>query len=149
ATSLQFIGCASNTTSAANTEQYTPGLGEIMTLSAMRHAKLWFAGQAENWQLADYELEELHEGMEDAAKFHPNHKSVSVPIPTLIAATMDKPLAALTASVKAKDLIGFNKNFDAVTEGCNTCHKTSDFGFNVVVRPTFNPFANQAFTPNR
>jgi hypothetical protein len=34
------------------TPAYTPGLGEIMTLTQMRHAKLWFAGQAGNWSLA-------------------------------------------------------------------------------------------------
>jgi hypothetical protein len=28
--------------------QYTPGLGEILTLTQMRHAKLWFAGQNAN-----------------------------------------------------------------------------------------------------
>jgi hypothetical protein len=38
-----------------------------MTLTQMRHAKLWFAGQAANWPLAAYELDELHEGMQDAA----------------------------------------------------------------------------------
>ena len=40
-----------------------------MTLTQMRHAKLWFAGQAANWSLAAYELDELNEGMQDAATF--------------------------------------------------------------------------------
>ena len=52
---------------------FTPGLGEIMTLTQMRHAKLWFAGQGANWPLARYELDELNEGLEDAATFHPTH----------------------------------------------------------------------------
>ncbi len=149
AASIQLAGCASNTTveNKDALQQYTPGLGEIMTLTAMRHAKLWFAGQSENWDLAEYELEELHEGMEDAEKFHPTHKSSPTPIPTLIAATMSKPLAGLEAAIKAKDITSFTKSYDAVTAGCNACHQTSDFGFNVVVRPTFNPFANQSFAP--
>src|SRR5262249_32601960 len=54
-----------------STPAYTPGLGEIMTLTQMRHSKLWFAGEAANWPLASYELDELHEGMDDAATFHP------------------------------------------------------------------------------
>ena len=33
---------------------FTPGLGEIMTLTQMRHVKLWFAGDAANWPLAKY-----------------------------------------------------------------------------------------------
>src|SRR5712691_11005562 len=59
-------------------EAYAPGLGEIMSLQQMRHAKLWLAGQAENWELASYELDELSEGFDDALKFHPTHKDSPV-----------------------------------------------------------------------
>src|SRR3954470_11597516 len=52
-------------------EPFTPGLGEIMTLQQMRHLKLWFAGQANNWPLAAYELDELKEGFEDIVKYFP------------------------------------------------------------------------------
>ena len=45
-----------------------PGLGEIMTLQQLRHIKLWFAGRAGNWPLADYEVGELNEGFEDVSK---------------------------------------------------------------------------------
>ncbi|HYS48851.1 MAG TPA: hypothetical protein VEM36_08765 [Xanthobacteraceae bacterium] len=48
---------------------YAPGLGEIMTLTQMRHLKLWFAGDAKNWELADYELDELKEGFDDAIEY--------------------------------------------------------------------------------
>jgi hypothetical protein len=36
-----------------------PGLGEIMSANQMRHVKLWFAGEAGNWPLASYEVDEL------------------------------------------------------------------------------------------
>jgi hypothetical protein len=49
-------------------ENYVPGLGEIMGSTQMRHAKLWFAGKAGNWDLASYELDEIREGMDDAVK---------------------------------------------------------------------------------
>ena len=45
-----------------------PGLGEIMTLQQLRHIKLWFAGRAGNWPLADYEIGELNEGFEDVTQ---------------------------------------------------------------------------------
>ncbi|NOT86179.1 MAG: hypothetical protein HOP02_15695 [Methylococcaceae bacterium] len=125
---------------------YEPGLGEIMSLTSMRHAKLWFAGQGQNWALAEYELEELQEGFEDIAKFHPTHKAIKQPIPQLIAKTMDYPLAELNKAIKAKNVALFTQHFDAVTAGCNACHQLSEFGFNIVTRPAFNPFANQDFT---
>ncbi len=130
-------------------ETFKPGLGEIMSLTAMRHAKIWFAGQAENWALAAYELDELKEGFEDAEIFHPTHKHLrNAPMKSLIAATMENPIASLDKAIAAKNLIEFNKHYDQLTTGCNACHQMADFGFNVnvVTRPNFNPFANQNFS---
>lgn len=124
---------------------YAPGLGEIMARCAVRHAKLWFAGQARNWALAAYEVDELHEGFEDAGKYHPTHKHITQPIPSLIAKYMDQPLAELDLAVKTKNSQAFIENYDKLTVACNACHQSTEFGFNVVTRPGFNPFANQAF----
>src|SRR5262250_1588155 len=55
----------------AGKETYASGLGEIMSLQQMRHLKLWLAGAAKNWPLADYELDELKEGFDDVIKFFP------------------------------------------------------------------------------
>ena len=130
---------------APATPPYTPGLGEIMTLTQMRHVKLWFAGQAQNWPLASYELDELNEGMEDAATFHPTHKDAELPIPQLIDKIMKAPLSQLEEAVKAQDSDRFTKAFTALTEGCNSCHQATKFGFNVVTTPTANPYTNQIF----
>src|SRR5262249_16608257 len=116
-------------------QQYTPGLGEIMTLTQMRHAKLWFAGEAGNWPLASYELDELNEGLEDVATFHPTHKDAELPIPQLIEKIMKAPLGQLDEAVKSQDSGRFVKAFDALTDGCNSCHQATKFGFNVVTRP--------------
>ena len=42
-------------------ERYEPGLGEFMTATQLRHAKLWFAGKDSNWDLAAYETDEIKE----------------------------------------------------------------------------------------
>ena len=59
-------------------EPYNPGLGEFMTATQLRHAKLWFAGKDSNWDLAAYEIDEIKEGLEDAARLHPNFDGVPV-----------------------------------------------------------------------
>ncbi len=141
-----FLGCAGCNREPAE-PRYTPGLGEIMTLTQMRHAKLWFAGQNANWQLASYELDELNEGLEDAAKFHPTHKDADLPIPQLIDKIMKAPIGQLEEAVKAQDQNRFTKAFDSLTEGCNSCHQATKFGFNVVTRPTANTYTNQVFEP--
>lgn len=139
-----LTACAGHQQSAQESV-YTPGLGEIMAQSASRHAKLWFAGQAKNWDLAAYEIDELHEGLEDAAKYHPSHKDIKQPIPALIAQYMDQPLAEIEQAISDKNLPAFNKRYDNLTAGCNACHQATDFGFIRVIPPVFNPFANQAF----
>ena len=50
---------------------YLPGLGEFMGRIQVDHAKLWLAGQARNWELADYELTELKEVFSDVQDFVP------------------------------------------------------------------------------
>ena len=127
---------------------HTPGFGELMTHIESRHAKLWFAGQARNWSLAAYELDELKEGLEDVSKFHPTHKTAPLPVPKLIADMMTKPVDQLESSIKAGNQGLFKQNYDALTTACNSCHQASSFGFVVVTRPLFNTFPNQAFTPS-
>ena len=124
-----------------------PGLGEIMAANQMRHAKLWFAGEAGNWPLADYEVDELTEGFDDVVRFHPTHKDSPQPLRDLVQALIEPPLAKLRVAIEARDKQRFEAAFDALTAGCNACHQATHFGFNVVVRPTANPYTNQRFEP--
>jgi hypothetical protein len=132
---------------APSPQPYTPGFGEIMTLTQMRHVKLWLAGDAGNWPLAAYEVDEMNEGFDDLATFHPTHKDAELPIPQLIDKMIRQPLSQVSDAVQAKDKARFTQAFDDLTEGCNGCHRATKFGFNVVVRPTGNPYVNQKFEP--
>jgi hypothetical protein len=132
---------------AAPTEAYAPGLGELMTLQQMRHTKLWLAGQAGNWELAAYELDELGEGFDDIVRFHPTHKDAPVAPKDAIPRMITQPLADLLAAVNDKDSAAFIRTYDALTTACNDCHRATNFGFNRVQRPESNPFPNQAFSP--
>ena len=144
---IVFLVAAVPACRQASAPPFVPGLGEIMTLTQMRHAKLWFAGQAGNWPLASYELDELHEGLDDAATFHVTHKDAPLPIPALIDKIMTEPLQQLQKVIAARDQAQIERAFDAVTDGCNSCHRAANFGFNVVTRPATNPYSNQLFAP--
>jgi hypothetical protein len=136
-----LAGCSQQTPSQP---VYQPGLGEIMTQTSYRHGKLWFAGQAENWDLGQYELEEIEEGFADASQFHPSHKNITA-IPELIAKTMAAPIKQTGQAIQAKNLTAFTAGYDSLTAGCNACHQATGFGFNVIVRPIMNVFPNQLF----
>ena len=128
-------------------EPFTPGLGEIMTLQQMRHLKLWFAGQAGNWPLADYELDELKEGYEDIVKYFPTKDDV--PTGPMASAIIEKEVADLNKAIEAKDRKQFAAAFEKLTASCNACHQSSKKPFIVVQRPTANHYANQSFAPRK
>jgi hypothetical protein len=118
---------------------YRPGLGEFMSAIQVHHAKLWFAGQNENWELADFELHEIMEALDDVKNFNsdrPEIKSL-----TMIYA----PLDSISKSVQQKNLSSFKSNFVLLTTTCNNCHRDTDHGFNVVKIPDAPPFSNQDF----
>jgi len=128
-------------------EPYTPGLGEIMTLQQMRHNKLWWAGQAANWDLAAYEIKELGEGFDDIVTYHPTHEESPVAPRDAIPRMITAPIADLREVIGKRDAQAFEPAFDALTKACNDCHRATNFGFNVVQQPTMNPYSNQAFSP--
>jgi len=133
------------TACSQESEAYEPGLGEIMSLTSMRHQKLWFAGQAGNWRLAAYELDELQEGFADAVRFHPTHKDAARPLTELVPEFTAGPIESVRRGISMRDPAVFEAAFDALTAGCNGCHVAADFSFNVIVRPAANPFSNQSF----
>ena len=116
-----------------------------MALQQMRHAKLYLAGEAGNWDLAGYETDELEEGFADALHFHPTHKSSPQPLTKAIPTYMSAPIAALRGAITAKNEMQFAAAYDALTAGCNGCHRATEFSFNVVVRPKASSFPNQDF----
>jgi hypothetical protein len=128
---------------------YVPGLGEIMSAQQMRHLKLWYAGQAGNWPLAAYELDELQEGFGDVVRLHPRHGDAPRPLTELVPEMTSGPIAALREAIEKRSAPGFAAAYDALTQGCNACHVAARFPFNVVTRPETNPYSNQRFEPAR
>jgi hypothetical protein len=104
-------------------------------------------GQAENWDLAAYEIDELDEGFDDVIKFHPTHKDAPVAPRDAIPRIVTAPLAEVRAVIGRKDARAFGPAYDALTTACNNCHQAMNFSFNVVQRPATNPYPGQLFTP--
>jgi hypothetical protein len=135
------VGAAERSASDA----YVPGLGEFMSATQVRHAKLWFAGDAKNWDLARFELDEIKEGLEDAARLQPTYEGI--PVADMIKADLDAPLSGLAKAIEAKDRKEFTRAFDVLTAACNACHTAAAHAFIRIKRPTAPPVSNQVFTP--
>jgi hypothetical protein len=124
---------------------YTPRIGDIMILQQIRHSKLWFAAAANNWELADYQLDELKEGFEDVAKLFPTVAEMSVA--PVISALKEREIAELDQAITARDRVKFAAAFDKLTAACNACHQVTKHAFIVIQQPISPPFNNQSFTP--
>jgi hypothetical protein len=126
-------------------EPFEPGLGEFMTATQLRHAKLWFAGKNSNWDLAAYEIDEIKEGLEDAARLHATFDNV--PVAEMIKSIIDPRIERLEKAVEAKSSAQFVAAFDELTAGCNSCHAGAGKPFIRIQRPTELPVSNQNFAP--
>jgi hypothetical protein len=122
-------------------DTYKPGLGEFMLGIQLHHAKLWFAGINKNWKLADFEVHEIGETLDDIKKYctdRPEVKSIGM---------IDPAINSINEAIKKKDLTLFKKGFVVLTENCNDCHKDNQHEFNVITIPTASPVVNQEFKP--
>ena len=131
----------------ASKGSYAPGLADIMIMTQVRHAKLWLAGDVGNWDLADYEIDELKEGLEDVVKYFPKYKDV--PVGQMIEGTIMTPIGEVEGAIKARDRARFVAAYNNLTAACNTCHQSANRPFIVIQRPTGSAFPNQSFAPKR
>ena len=128
-------------------EPFVPEIGEVMTFQQIRHAKLWFAGRARNWELAGFEVAELKEGFEAVARYYPTLNDV--PLAQMIDTIRSTNFGALDRAIAARDPARFAAAFDGLTQACNACHRASAHAFIVIRRPSAPLFSNQSFYPQK
>lgn len=120
---------------------YKPGLGEFMSEIQVHHAKLWFAGKDKNWALANFEVGEIQEGLDDIPKYcseRPEVKSIDMIRPAIY---------NIGKAIKEKDENKFVADFTVLTATCNDCHKATNHGFTLIKIPDVAPVSNQVFEP--
>ena len=145
-TSLAIVAAA-NSANSEPAQPYTPGLVEFMMTVQSHHSKLWLSGNARNWELADYQVDELKEVLEDVAKRVPDYKGT--PVGKMIEAATMPPISDIERAIKNRDGAQFTAAFDKLTAACNACHEAANRSFIVVQRPATSPFPNQSFAPRK
>ncbi|HET7850260.1 MAG TPA: hypothetical protein VFL51_14465 [Pseudolabrys sp.] len=128
-------------------KNYIPGLEQFMGVIQNEHAKLWYAGSARNWPLAEYQLGEIKEVMSDVQDLVPTFKDL--PLADMLDAVITGPIAEVEKAIEAKDSKKFAAAYGKLTEACNACHQATGNGFVVIKRPTQPGFPNQDFTPHK
>ena len=115
---------------------YHPELGEQMLTLQIRHARLWFAGQAQNWVLAAFELQEIKEAFDAVVEQNPEH-AIFQPqrLADILPAMTKAPMLALRDAIDHGNKAEFEKTYDGLSAACTGCHRSASVDFLVIERP--------------
>src|ERR1700730_2539801 len=141
---LVFAAAISDAT--AQQRPHNPSLGDLMTATVQpRHTKLGLATREGNWPYAAYELHELKEAFDRAAKVWPKWRTFS--ISEMMVSVTKEPMAALERAIMAGDPNRVTTAYEQLTAACNTCHRSADRGMIVIQSPPSSSFPDQNFRP--
>lgn len=118
---------------------YKPGLGEFMLGIQTHHVKLWLAGDAQNWKLADFETGEIKETIDDIKTFNTDRPEVAS------IGMIGPAIDSITDAIRNKNSVAFKRSFVLLTNTCNNCHVATKHEFNVIKIPEGQEFLNQDF----
>jgi hypothetical protein len=121
-------------------------LGQQMLELQIRHARLWYAGQRDNWTLATFQLGEMREALDGVVEANGDHAALQPErLAEVLPATMGPALKSLQSAVDKRDRSAFNAAYDQLTGACNACHEAASFGFNRFQRPRTPLLDNQQY----
>ena len=121
-------------------------LGQQMLELQIRHARLWFSGQRDNWTLTAFQLSELREAFNGIVEANGDHPTLQPERLAEVLPKMTAPaLKSMQAAVDRKDRAAFVAAYDELTAACNACHEAASFGFNRFQRPRTPLLDNQQY----
>lgn len=140
------ISCSKNHQNEQNTQ--VEKLEEIpliyhMSFISRYTKKLYFAGEAENWELSDiynHEIEEIAEGI-----IEQNHvDDDGINISNLMESMLLPQIEQVEEAINSQDREMFRDRYNVLIQTCNQCHTAANYGAVQVTVPESNPF-NQEF----
>jgi hypothetical protein len=97
-------------------QTYKPGLGEFMESIQIHHAKLLFAGENQNWQLANFEIGEIKEVLEGIPVYCADRPEVQK------LSMINPAIDSISNAINTKNQQLFKSGFVLLT---TTCHSVT------------------------
>jgi cytochrome c553 len=126
-------------------EATAPDVGEVMLGVHLHFAKLFYAGEAKNWKLAEFEIKEIEENLDTVTTLRPKENGVN--LQGVADGFKQTQLAAMQNAVAKQDLDQFHKTYKESMATCNGCHHATGRPFLVVTLPKAPPVSNQQWEP--
>ena len=106
-----------------------PDQSHEMQDAAYHFENLWFAGDKQNWQLADYYLRKTRSYLALAVRIKPvRQTSAGTPVDLRIflSAVDQGMLSQIDTAIAHQDVAGFRSAYRQSIQGCEACHTTCD-----------------------
>lgn len=110
-------------------EKQFRGFDNAMVETGYRYQELYWAGQDENWEYANYQLEKIKIAIENGLERRPKRVKSAEHFLNFVLPEMKK-------SLESKDTVIFNKEYKTLTINCNSCHAMEKVPFFNVQTPT-------------
>jgi hypothetical protein len=132
----------------AHLETITPDVGQMMQSIQSHFAKLHYAAEARNWDLARFERQEIAEDLETVAAMKPQDNGVNLlGIISAFTNGVSGPMAQMNDAIAVSDRQLFRKAYQDMTSMCNACHQATGRPFIFITTPTNPPVFNQRWEP--
>jgi hypothetical protein len=129
-------------------EAISPDVGQMMLGIQSHFAKLHYAAEARNWDLARFEREEIQEDLETVAAMKPQDNGVNlVGIISAFTNSVTGPMAQMNDAISVSDRQLFRKSYQDMASMCNACHQATGRPFIFITIPTNPPVFNQRWEP--
>ncbi|MDR7210318.1 membrane lipoprotein lipid attachment site-containing protein [Flavobacterium piscis] len=110
-------------------EKQFRGFDNTMVEVGYRYQELYWAGQDQNWEYANYQLEKINTAIENGLQRRPKRAKSAEYFLTNV-------LPQMKESLKNKDRKVFDENFETMTINCNACHAMEKVPYFSVKTPT-------------
>ncbi len=130
-------------------QQHVPELGQQMLELQIRHDRLWWAGEAGNWNLAYFMVGELGEALRGIEQTNGEAPEVQPEkLADVMPALMNPAIRTVQKALEKKDKAEFAKAYDQLSAACTECHQMIGAEFLQIQRPKTPLLDNLRYAPD-
>jgi hypothetical protein len=105
-----------------------PDQAHVMQDVAYHFSNLWFAGQAQNWPLARFYLDETRSHLRWAVRVRPTRRTAvgEIDLRGILDGVERSLLAGIQKGIEDRNLASFSTTYRDTLAGCYACHQASE-----------------------